>query len=55
MDIAPIKSRRDYHRILKEIESLMRAGRNTPEGERLNALVTLVEAWERKSREISLV
>ena len=57
MDIAPIKSRRDYHRILREIESLMRAGRNTPEGERLNALVTLVEAWEKKSRveEISLV
>ena len=57
MDFAPIKSRRDYDRILKEIESLMRARRNTPEGERLDALVTLVEAWERKSRveEIPLV
>jgi len=57
MDIAPIKPRRDYHRILKEIERLMRAKRNTPEGERLDALVALVEAWERKSgvEEIPLV
>jgi len=57
MDIAPIKPRRDYHRILKEIERLMRAKRKTPEGERLDALVALVEAWERKSgvEEIPLV
>jgi HTH-type transcriptional regulator/antitoxin HigA len=46
MDIAPIKSRRDYRRVLKEIEGLMSAGRNTPQGDRLDALVALVEAWE---------
>ncbi|MGH6767390.1 MAG: helix-turn-helix domain-containing protein [Xanthobacteraceae bacterium] len=48
MDIAPIKTRRDYRRALKEIESAMHARRNTPEGDRLDVLVTLVEAYERK-------
>ena len=48
MDIAPIKSQRDYRRVLKEVESLMGARRNTPQGDRLDVLVTLVEAWERK-------
>jgi HTH-type transcriptional regulator/antitoxin HigA len=44
MDIAPIKSRRDYRRALGEIEELMNARRNSPEGDRLDVLVTLVEA-----------
>jgi HTH-type transcriptional regulator / antitoxin HigA len=49
MEIESIKSERDYRRVLKEIEGLMNARRNTPEGGRLDALVTLVEAWERKA------
>ena len=48
MDIAPIKTQRDYKRALKEIEGLMSAKRNTPQGDRLDVLVTLVEAWEAK-------
>ena len=48
MEIVPIKTQRDFRRVLKEIEGLMRAKRNTPEGDRLDVLVTLVEAWERK-------
>ena len=48
MDIAPIKSRHDYRRSLKEIEGLMSARRNTADGDRLDVLVTLVEAYERK-------
>ncbi len=48
MEIAPIKTQGDYRRVLKEIERLMRARRNTPEGDRLDVLVTLVEAWECK-------
>jgi len=48
MDIAPIKTKRDYRRTLKEIEGLMRAKRNTPEGDRLDVLVILVEAFERE-------
>lgn len=54
MDIAPIKTRRDYRRALKEIEGLMAARRNTPEGDRLDVLVTLVEAWERRHYPIDL-
>ena len=48
MDIAPIKSSRDYRRVLNEIEGLMSARLNSPEGDRLDELVTVVEAWERK-------
>jgi HTH-type transcriptional regulator/antitoxin HigA len=48
MDIKPIKSQRDYRRMPREIEGLMNAKRNTPEGDRLDVLVTLVEAWEAK-------
>lgn len=46
MEIAPIKTRRDHRRALKDIETLMAAKRGTPEGDRLDVLVTLVEAWE---------
>ena len=48
MQIEPIKNHRSYRLALKEIEGLMMAKRNTPEGDRLDVLVTLVEAWERK-------
>jgi HTH-type transcriptional regulator/antitoxin HigA len=54
MDIAPIKSQRDYRRVLREIEGLMSARRNTPQGDRLDVLVTLVEAWERKHYPLDL-
>ena len=54
MYIAPIKTKRDYHRTLKEIEGLMTAKRNTPEGDRLDVLVTLVEAWEAKHYPLDL-
>ena len=48
LEISPIKTQRDYRNVLKEIEGLMIAKRNTPAGDRLDVLVTLVEAWERK-------
>jgi HTH-type transcriptional regulator/antitoxin HigA len=48
MEIKPIRTKADYRAALKEIESLMTAKANTPEGERLDILVTLVEAYERK-------
>lgn len=54
MNIAPIKTNRDYRRVLKEIEGLMSARRNSPEGDRLDVLVTLVEAWERKHYPLDL-
>lgn len=54
MEIKPIKNTRDYRRTLKEIEGLMRARRNTPEGDRLDVLVTLVEAWEARRYPLDL-
>lgn len=54
MDIAPIKTKRDHQRALKEIEGLMTARRNTTEGDRLDILVTLVEAWEAKHYPLDL-
>ena len=54
MDIAPIKTKRDHARALKDIENLMAAKRNGPEGDRLDVLVTLVEAWEAKHYPLDL-
>ncbi len=54
MDITPIKTQRDYHGALKKIEQLMTARRNTPQGDRLDVLVTLVEAWEAKHYPLDL-
>ena len=48
MEIKPIKTKADYRAALKEIETLMPARAGTPEGERLDVLVTLVEAYEKK-------
>ncbi len=48
MDIKPIKTNTDYRAALAEIETLMTAKLDTPEGERLDILVTLVEAYERR-------
>jgi HTH-type transcriptional regulator/antitoxin HigA len=54
MEIKPIKSKIDYRRVLGEIQGLMLAKRNTPEGDRLDVLVTLVEAWEAKHYSLNL-
>ena len=48
MDIKPIKTEVDYRATLKEVETLMTAEANTPEVEKLDVLVTLIEAYERK-------
>ncbi|MGB7157980.1 MAG: transcriptional regulator [Tepidisphaeraceae bacterium] len=52
MEIKPIKSDRDYRRVLKEIDRLMGARPNTSEGDRLDVLTTLVEAWEERHHAI---
>jgi len=46
MKIRPIKTRKDYEQALKDVEKLMTAKANTPEGERLDVLATLIEAYE---------
>ena len=48
MEIKPIRTKSDYRKALKAIEALMNAQAGTPEGERLDVLATLVEAYERK-------
>jgi HTH-type transcriptional regulator/antitoxin HigA len=54
MDIRPIRTKTDYRRTLKEIETLMDAAPNTAKGERLDVLVSLVEAYERKHYALDL-
>jgi HTH-type transcriptional regulator/antitoxin HigA len=46
MEIRPIKTSTDYQAALQEIDSLFAARPNTPEGDRLDILTTLVEAYE---------
>lgn len=53
MTIKPIKTEGDYHKALKEIEKLWDAKPNTPQGDRLDVLVTLVEAYEQKHYKIN--
>ena len=48
MEIRPIKTEADYEATLKEIEGLMAAEAASPEGDRLDVLVILVEAYERE-------
>jgi len=48
MNIHPIKTEQDYKNTLLEIETLMMSKANTPEGDRLDILVTLVESYEQK-------
>ena len=54
MEIVPIKTEQDYRRTLEEIESLMTAKPDTPEGDRLDVLATLVEAWEARNYPLDL-
>ncbi|HEW98224.1 MAG: transcriptional regulator [Candidatus Parabeggiatoa sp. nov. 3] len=46
MEIKPIRVEADYEAALKEIEALFDARANTPEGDRLEVLSILVEAYE---------
>ena len=46
MEIRPIRTDKDHGTALAEIEALWGARDGTPEGDRLEVLVTLVEAYE---------
>jgi len=46
MEIKPIRSETDYEVVLKEIEKLMQSQPGTPDGDRMDVLVTLVESYE---------
>ena len=47
--IKPIRNESDYRDALSQIESLMGAQADTAEGDQLDVLATLVEAYERKA------
>jgi HTH-type transcriptional regulator/antitoxin HigA len=46
MDIRPIRNDDDHREALREIDRLWKSPENTPEGDKLDILVTLVEAYE---------
>ena len=54
MDIRPIKTENDYKAALEEVEHLFNAAPNSPEGDRLEVLTTLIEAYEEKHYSIPL-
>ena len=53
MNIQPIKTNTDYESALLEIENLWDAEPNTPKGDKLEVLATLVEAYEEKNYPIN--
>jgi HTH-type transcriptional regulator/antitoxin HigA len=44
--VRPIRTERDYEAALKEVERLWGAKSGSPEGDRLDVLATLIEAYE---------
>lgn len=54
MNIRPIRTEKDHEAALKEVERLFDASPDTPEGDRLEVLTTLIEAYEEKHHEIPL-
>ena len=45
-EVRPIRTKRDYESALKEVERLWGAKAGTPDGERLDVLATLIDAYE---------
>jgi HTH-type transcriptional regulator/antitoxin HigA len=52
MDIRPIRTKADNRAVLKEVDRLWQADPGTPEGDRVDVLVTLIEAYEAKHHPI---
>jgi HTH-type transcriptional regulator/antitoxin HigA len=48
MNIRPIRTKADYRAALAEAERLMDATAGSPQGDKLDILATLIEAYERK-------
>ena len=52
MELRPLKTEKDYQAALAEIEQIFDASPDTPEGDRLDVLTTLVEIYESKHHPI---
>jgi len=48
MEIKPIKAEADYRRALRRVEELWSSPKGSPEGDELDVLVTLIEAYEKE-------
>jgi len=48
MEIKPIKTENDYNESIKRIEELWGSKKDSPQGDELDLLVTLVESYELK-------
>ena len=48
MDIRPIKTEQDYRDAMNRIDILWGSKKDTPEGDELDLLITLVESYEMK-------
>ena len=53
MDIRPIKTEQDYDAALAEVEVLWGAEPDTPDGDKLEILITLIEAYEARHHPIA--
>ena len=54
MDIKPIRGEADYERALRRVEELWNASEGSTEGDELDILATLIEAYEREHYPIDL-
>src|SRR5712691_13506990 len=54
MEIRPIRTEADYEAAMRRIETLWGSDRGTPQGDELDVLATLVEAYERAHYPIDL-
>ncbi len=52
MDIHPIKTEADYQAALRRVDALMQAELNTPEGDNLDVLTTVISAYEEQHHPI---
>ena len=48
MELRPIRTKREQQAALKEVETLWEAPEGSPEGDRLEVLTLLIEAYERE-------
>lgn len=53
MDIKPIRNEMDYQQAITELETLWGSEPGTPEGDRLDVLATLIEAYEEMTESIT--
>ena len=54
-DVNPIRSEADYQAVMAEVETLWGAANGTPEGDRLDVLATLIDAYEAKHDPMDLL